>query len=353
MIGFLTRLQIVTGDWDAAEQCLVADIEESRQAGDMLRLSSASVLLGELCVTREQYNLAEPYLRTSFDASEGAGLISANMSRTTLLVPVLVRTGQFEEAQLLLDRCLDVLGQAEDWGGMVGRVAFARGHVLGAQGKLSDAEAAFDEALAVARRYGLPWDEADVFHARARMHLTRGDGGDRRQALRLLDETVAIYQRLGAKKHLEFAVADKIRAQGVDAVDFQTSIDAVAAGVQREHTDLRPHAAPDGTVTILFSDIEGSTQMTERLGDQRWLQVLREHNRIVREQIAVHGGYEVKSQGDGFMLAFQSARRALHCAVAIQRAFTAHNQQHADGAAACAHRAARRRSHQGSRRLLR
>jgi len=165
-----------------------------------------------------------------------------------------------------------------------------------------------------------------------------------------LERALAIYERLGSRARiaavhsrlgrsmvsffghvdLEFAVADKIRAQGVDAVDFQTSIDAVAAGVQREHTDLRPHAAPDGTVTIPFSDIEGSTQMTERLGDQRWLQVLREHNRIVREQIAVHGGYEVKSQGDGFMLAFQSARRALHCAVAIQRAFTAHNQQHAD-----------------------
>jgi class 3 adenylate cyclase len=162
------------------------------------------------------------------------------------------------------------------------------------------------------------------------MHLTRGEGGDRRQALRLLDETVAIYQRLDARKHLELVVADKIRAQGIESVDFQTSIDAVAAGVQREHTDLRQHAAPDGTVTILFSDIEGSTQMTERLGDQRWLQVLREHNRIVREQLAAHGGFEVKSQGDGFMLAFQSARRGLHCAVAIQRAFAAHNQQHAD-----------------------
>jgi class 3 adenylate cyclase len=122
-------------------------------------------------------------------------------------------------------------------------------------------------------------------------------------------------------------VADKVRAQGIDSFDFQTSIDAVAADVQRETPDLRPHAAPDGTVTILFSDIEGSTQMTERLGDQRWLQVLREHNRIVREELAAHGGFEVKSQGDGFMLAFQSARRAVHCAVAIQRAIAARNRR--------------------------
>jgi class 3 adenylate cyclase/predicted negative regulator of RcsB-dependent stress response len=324
------RLQIASGDWEAAEQRLVADMEESGRVGDMARLSIACVALGDLCTVRGEYAAAERYLRTGLDRLENEGSIYGVMMRTTRLVPVLVRSGHLDQAQLLLDRCLDVLAQGEDWGGMVGRVAFARGQVLSAQGTWSDAAAAFDEALAVARRYGLPWDEAEVLHERARLHLARGEGGDRRQALRLLDDTIAIYQRLGAKKHIEFVVADKIHAQGIESVDFQTSIDAVAAGVQREHTDLRQHAAPDGTVTILFSDIEGSTQMTERLGDQRWLQVLREHNRIVREQLAAHGGYEVKSQGDGFMLAFQSARRALHCAIAIQRAFAVRNQQHAE-----------------------
>ena len=61
-----------------------------------------------------------------------------------------------------------------------------------------------------------------------------------------------------------------------------TSIDAAAPAVSLEKPDLRPHTAPDGTVTILFSDIEGSTWMTKRLGDQRAQQVLRGHNDIVR-----------------------------------------------------------------------
>jgi putative ABC transport system ATP-binding protein len=85
-----------------------------------------------------------------------------------------------------------------------------------------------------------------------------------------------------------------------------------------------------GTVTIMFSDIEGFTAMTERLGDQRAHQVLREHSAILREQIGAHGGFEVKAQGDGFMFAFPSARRALLCAVAIQRAIAAHGAGHAD-----------------------
>ncbi len=107
---------------------------------------------------------------------------------------------------------------------------------------------------------------------------------------------------------------------------WPTSIDAVAASVQTERPDLRSQAAPDGTVTILFTDIEGSTAMTERLGDLRWVDVLRAHNAIVRKQVAAHGGFEVKSEGDGFMVAFQSARRALQCAVDIQRAFTERNE---------------------------
>ncbi|KKK48001.1 hypothetical protein LCGC14_3149510, partial [marine sediment metagenome] len=96
--------------------------------------------------------------------------------------------------------------------------------------------------------------------------------------------------------------------------------------VYTEQPDLRQHAAPDGTVTILFSDIEGSTAITERLGDRRWLELLRGHNAIVREQVAAHEGFEVKAAGDGFMLAFQSARSALQCAIDIQRAFAQHNE---------------------------
>ena len=125
---------------------------------------------------------------------------------------------------------------------------------------------------------------------------------------------------------VERALALKLRAQGVDMTSPQTSIDAVLRSVHAEPPDLRSHAAPDGTVTIMFSDIEGSTALAERLGDRRFIELLREHNAIVREQVKAHGGFEVKSEGDGFMLAFQSARRALQCAIAIQRAFAERNR---------------------------
>src|SRR5204863_10061089 len=78
--------------------------------------------------------------------------------------------------------------------------------------------------------------------------------------------------------------------------------------------------APDGTVTILFSDIEGFTALTERMGDLRAQEVLRRHNDLVRDQIEACAGYEVKSQGDGFMVAFAGARKAVRCAIGIQQA---------------------------------
>jgi class 3 adenylate cyclase len=110
-----------------------------------------------------------------------------------------------------------------------------------------------------------------------------------------------------------------------------SSVDEVASSVASERPSLRPAAAPDGTVTILFSDIEGSTALNERLGDVRWLELLRAHNRVVREQIGAFGGFEVKSQGDGFMVAFPSARRAIECARAIQDAIARDLGGHPDG----------------------
>ncbi|MBI5289337.1 MAG: adenylate/guanylate cyclase domain-containing protein [Chloroflexi bacterium] len=80
--------------------------------------------------------------------------------------------------------------------------------------------------------------------------------------------------------------------------------------------------SPDSNiVTILFTDVVSNTALLQRLGDERWRALLREHDRIIREQLAAHGGAEIKSMGDGFMASFGSATRALECAIDLQRAF--------------------------------
>lgn len=116
----------------------------------------------------------------------------------------------------------------------------------------------------------------------------------------------------------------------VDRAPDDRSLERVAAEVQRERPDLSADALPDGTVTILFSDIEDFTRLTERLGDVRAQEVLRSHNEIVRAQVAACGGHEVKSQGDSFMVSFAGARRGLRCAIGIQRAFDQWSEKHPD-----------------------
>jgi YVTN family beta-propeller protein len=80
-----------------------------------------------------------------------------------------------------------------------------------------------------------------------------------------------------------------------------------------------------GTVTFLFTDIEGSTALLKMLGGERYHEMLVEHQRLVRAAFEEAGGREVDSQGDAFFVAFQKARDAVAAAVAAQRALAAHD----------------------------
>lgn len=82
-----------------------------------------------------------------------------------------------------------------------------------------------------------------------------------------------------------------------------------------------------GVVTIMHTDVEGSTDLTTRVGDELAQQRILDMKRIVREQVARHGGREIDNPGDGFMLTFSSTRRAIECAIAIQRALADHGRE--------------------------
>jgi len=76
---------------------------------------------------------------------------------------------------------------------------------------------------------------------------------------------------------------------------------------------------PTGTVTFLFTDIEGSTKLLHELGDA-YADALAEHRRLLRDAFARHGGIEVDTQGDAFFVAFARATDALAAAAEVQRA---------------------------------
>ena len=81
---------------------------------------------------------------------------------------------------------------------------------------------------------------------------------------------------------------------------------------------------PSGTVTFVFSDIEGSTALLKQLGNERYAELLATHRRLVRETFGTRDGHEIDTQGDAFFYSFTRAREAVAAAVAVQRA---HNDE--------------------------
>lgn len=133
------------------------------------------------------------------------------------------------------------------------------------------------------------------------------------------------------KVHVEAngAAADRIVAVESDVVEafLGGSIDL---GLGRM---VDPSGDPGGGFrTVLFTDIEGSTSMTQRLGDAEAMKVLKVHDQIVRREVETQHGRVLKHTGDGHMAAFSAASAAIRAAIAIQRAFQHHNRRLADRA---------------------
>ena len=97
----------------------------------------------------------------------------------------------------------------------------------------------------------------------------------------------------------------------------QSAVERFMGGIV-EHKPGEPYVET-ALRTIMFTDMEGSTSLTQRLGDARAMALLRAHDEIIRDSIRRHGGSEVKHTGDGLMAAFPSVAGAIECGVQIQR----------------------------------
>jgi class 3 adenylate cyclase len=111
--------------------------------------------------------------------------------------------------------------------------------------------------------------------------------------------------------------ANILRKEGLGAA-VRSNIEDLADWAAVERPDLA-RLAPNGRVAILFSDIEGSTALNERIGDRAWVRLIDRHDKMVSRHVRRHSGYVVKSQGDGFMIAFARPEQAVWCSMDVQR----------------------------------
>jgi class 3 adenylate cyclase len=185
----------------------------------------------------------------------------------------------------------------------------------------------FERAVELNDAAGVHYLHPRIHHEWAQSLLRRGRWDDADRAAELVEAGLGWARKLGMSREVQGLMTLRLEQRGLTGMGAHSSIEVVAQAVDQARPDLRPAAAPDGTVTIMFSDIEGSTVLTDQLGDRRWLAVLHHHNEIIRSTVREHHGYEVKSQGDGFMIAFSSARSAIYCAMAIQRRMAEHRRR--------------------------
>jgi class 3 adenylate cyclase len=162
----------------------------------------------------------------------------------------------------------------------------------------------------------LPWDKSvSSVHAQAikvGRHWVIADEGVSRNGTFVNNERVSVRCRLRD--------GDAIR------VGHTTLVFHEAPGERRDETTIIDAVSVLKTVTLLFTDLVGSTELMDRLGDDMAERVLREHFAMLRRASRTHGGTVVKSLGDGLMLAFPSARGAVACAVAMQQRIVAYNE---------------------------
>ncbi len=239
-----------------------------------------------------------------------------------------------------------------------GSLAFALGRLAALLGRFDEAKAHFETALAANARIRAAAPLAHAECELAKLLLTRAEVDDVGRAHTLIDSArraadalnlVRVkrrLERLGANapppagRERAAAVAGGLAESGarVEVPSLggariepeSAALDTVAASALSQSRDVRALASLDGTVTIMFSDIVESTALYEKLGDLRGSELIRTHNEIFRREVAAHRGHEVQTFGDSFMIAFSSVRRAVLCAIALQRAFAAYCDSHRD-----------------------
>jgi class 3 adenylate cyclase len=163
-------------------------------------------------------------------------------------------------------------------------------------------------AVAFIEAVGLAVLSLLLLRSRAEVARLRGDEAKRPSAL-------------GSPQAVE-TVADTANPVGAEGlVDMVlSSIEQLADWVTEAETPELAHLMPTENVVILFCDIENSTALNVRMGDRAWVELIERNATLIRELVDEHHGHVVKSQGDGFMVAFEHPNEAVRCSVAVQHA---------------------------------
>jgi class 3 adenylate cyclase len=304
------------GRWTDAElevAAICADVE-SWSVG---HAAEAYAELGELSRCRGDLDAAEVAFRRA--AEHGSAVLPGG-------IELLLARGEVEQA---------AAGARTALASLTDPCARARMLPVALDAAIATADLAWADDLAGEQQrltlsYPLPAHQARAALAVGTIALARGDGPAAAERLR---EAIALWRRCQAPYEVartNVLLAAALAATGdpagqathlTTAYDEFVRLGAVADARRAAELLGRPVASERVSRALMFTDIEGSTQMLAELGDDAWLELLRWHDAALRQLFARHHGVEVhqKGGGDGFFVAFPSAAAGLDCAIEIQQ----------------------------------
>ncbi|HEX2152493.1 MAG TPA: adenylate/guanylate cyclase domain-containing protein [Acidimicrobiia bacterium] len=317
----------VNGGWEQAEKELEKAAAELEAYNATPPRADAFFALAHIRYRRGDYDRAEEALRQAH---------ALGKSPQPILALIRLAQGQARSALSAITAALEE--QTWDQWARI-RLLPAQVEIAIAAGELDIARSAAEELEHLAATYDAPAVQAESDAAWGRLLLAEGDplGASRRlrQAIEKWGSFYAPYE-VGVARTLLAAALRALHDE--DAADLELSAAytelerlgatpaAEAVRKEIERAEDRRTGPTQTRKTFMFTDIVGSTNLAELLGDKAWDQLLRWHDEALRAEFARHGGEVVNSTGDGFFVAFDTARQAVDCARAVQRLLEDHRR---------------------------
>jgi tetratricopeptide (TPR) repeat protein len=199
------------GEWDKARHYLEGAIAIHKDRNNLAAVDACSFALGSLNLEQGNYPKAEELLLKSLEICRKGGNILFELWVLPVLAELYLKMGQPGKAAEYMDRGFELMKPDQNWYGLPAPIYLARGMLAATRKDWRTATESFAKAIQINRQYQLPWDEARTLYERGLMYLGRGSKGDRDKAHKNLDEALAIFQKVGAKKDVENVLRKKER----------------------------------------------------------------------------------------------------------------------------------------------
>jgi tetratricopeptide (TPR) repeat protein len=196
-------------EWDKARDYLEEAIAAHKDRNDLAAVDACSFVLGSLSLEQGNLPKAEELLLRSLEICRNGGNVLFELWVLPVLAEFSLKMGQPDRAAEYVDRGFELMKPEQNWYGLPAPIHLARGMLATARKDWDTATDSFEKAVEINRQYELPWDEAQTLYERGLMYLARSGKGDREKAHKDLDEALAIFQKVGAKKDVEKVLRKK------------------------------------------------------------------------------------------------------------------------------------------------